>query len=466
MVLKVTLVSIIYVLFIFNSTLLIGNIDKSLLAINFLIIFFVNSILYLNKYRKHNIICVETFFSIAFLLSTFQYPFIVSEMDQYTINKFFILTNESYAHGMCIAMLGYLFYLLGAIIVPKTKKINKHSYDYSSINIVKLNVFFQYLCFALFSLIMILGGYRLLSQYSDGNDDRWAGVGILWSFLFIFFNISSIFEFIRLGKLEAKGLKTFMKKANKIYIFNAVSIISFFLLAGYRSEALSLIFPLLFLYSMFIRKIKKKTLLFVIVLGFFMLVIIGGVRGESGGLLNINNVASTRSELNNISFLFRDFTSANGGLFYLVNFADKNGITWGSNILLQVVSVIPFMQSFIILVFGFKPGMSSSDIFTIGLNGMDYTSGLGTNIFGDLYYTFGLGGVIIVMFSFGWFISYLYNKIALEKRINIYMLIAMCYVFGNSLYCIRVEFFYIFRNIGLSILLFWIAKKMISFKKN
>ena len=70
-----------------------------------------------------------------------------------------------------------------------------------------------------------------------------------------------------------------------------------------------------------------------------------------GGVLSFENIANVPVGLNDMSFLLRDYTSSNSALFHLVDYADRNGFTWGSNILLQVLAVIPLMQSFFVNVF-------------------------------------------------------------------------------------------------------------------
>lgn len=81
--------------------------------------------------------------------------------------------------------------------------------------------------------------------------------------------------------------------------------------------------------------------------------------------------------------------------------------------LLQLASIVPFMQSFILL---FIPrsslALSSSTMFTNSF--MDSTQGgMGTALIGDIYYTFGVIGVIILMFLLGYFLKNFINLITL-----------------------------------------------------
>lgn len=49
-----------------------------------------------------------------------------------------------------------------------------------------------------------------------------------------------------------------------------------------------------------------------------------------------------------LTFVY-DFVSANGANSFLIDYVDKYGTTGGSNMILQAASIVPFLQSIILL---------------------------------------------------------------------------------------------------------------------
>jgi len=415
----------------------------------------LNTYFFLKKYRKNNIVCFEIFFAFAFLFSTFQYPFFVKFWPNYIINKFFAIPNIVYVTGMCIAMLGYLSYLLGATIVSRSKTNKTFTLQYNTKDVYLLNSIFQYLILLLFLIIFIGGGHKMLSEYYNPSEDRWGNMGEAIFYLGVFFNISSILQFIKVKSKGINNTTNFIKSIDKIYFVNAILVLSFFFISGYRSEFVFLFLPIFLLYSLFIKRIKNRDLFLIIFTGLIVLSLVGIIRSVEGGLLNIDNFTSSLLHID-ISYLFADLTSANGSIFFFVDYVDNYGITYGKNMIFQFFSFIPFFQSILINVFGLNPGLPSSIIYSMELHGINLSSGLGTHIISDLYYSFGLTGVIILMFALGVLVSYIYGKIYIKNSFNIYILIIYCILFGNSIYSCRVEYFFIMRTIGFSLIIFWL----------
>ncbi len=458
MVLILNIISILYIYILYIRTIP-ANINEYLLGIQFLIIFVLNTYSFLKKYRKENIICFDTFFAFAFFFSTFQYPFLIKFWPPYIINKYFAISNMVYVSGMCVAMLGYLSYLLGAIIINRSKANNSFTRKYNN-NIYRLNPIFQYLTLLLFLIIFIGGGHSILSQYYNPSEDRWGNMGNVIFYLYIVFNISSILQFIKIKSKGINNITDLIKRIDKIYLVNAILVLSFFFISGHRSEFVFLFLPILFLYSLFIKRIKNRDFFLIIFAGLILLSLVGFIRSLEGGLLNLNNLISSLSRLD-LSYLFRDLTSANGSIYFFIDYVDNYGITYGKNMLLQFVSFIPFFQSILINVFGLNPVPYSSYIYTTELHGINFSSGQGTHIISDLYYSFGLTGVVILMFALGVSVSYLYGKLYTKNSSNIYILILYCILFGNSIYATRVEYFFIMRTIGFSLIIYWLFNSFI-----
>lgn len=123
---------------------------------------------------------------------------------------------------------------------------------------------------------------------------------------------------------------------------------------------------------------------------------------------------------------------------------------------MQILSIVPFLQSLFIFFCGNDfLVMSSSRFFT---KEMTSDSGLGTAIIGDIYYSFGLCGVCVLMF----FLGFICRKLSKGKS---FVCIIMYLVFlGNSIFASRVEFFYIVRMVAFSAIIMIIEYKMSKIK--
>jgi len=342
---------------------------------------------------------------------------------------------------------------------PRYQIVTDTYFEKSNINI--LNSVFQSLTLIVFIVTLALGGYKLLFQYSMNYADRWAGVGNLFDLLIIFSMISTVLEFLRLGRKKFDYTKDVLRNTDIIYRVNMLLILGFFLLTGYRSEFLLLLLPIIFLFSNFVHRITAKVLVLSLIFAVFGLAAIKTIRAMPSGLLSIRNLVDYIDYLKNVggeprqllAYLFDDLTSANAANFFFTEYVKTNGITMGKNIVLQLLAVIPFLQSSFMVLFNFTPMPSSSEVFTRSINGVNYTSGLGTHIIGDLYYTFGLPGVVILMFVLGLIVALLENKASGEYKHSIYDLVALCFLIGNSLYATRVEYFFILRLMCLALII-------------
>ena len=219
------------------------------------------------------------------------------------------------------------------------------------------------------------------------------------------------------------------------------------ILSGYRSQAIQLLFPAVMMYVTYIKPIPLKRLIVLMPMGVALMIVIGFTRiGES---VSLSGTDSTE--------YFRDYLMEGAGGVWLLEYTEQNGPTWGSNAILQIVSFIPFAQSLLVAMFGKDAFTESSSImFTNSFR--DDGTGLGTNMVGDLYYTFGIVGIIVCMYLLGW---------ALRKVLKpqgLYQLLILLLLVGNSVFSTRVEFFYLFRSLGFAVIFLYLIQTLTSKK--
>lgn len=405
-----------------------------------LLLYVVMNCLYLRLYRKKQLFCFEFFFSISFFLCSFLTPFILPLLDSYE-SRTFVTTISNQIRVYILSFLGYCFYMLG-LIAFKDEKKNRgiwFNVSFSSQNSFVSNI----LCFISISMFYATGGVRLLTLYSNlASDltDRYGNWGEFMIYSVYLYSISIVVNLTAIGKV-ASSLRMLLKKMPRLFYLNTILLLFPLLLSGLRSVSVQLLIPLLMMYSIMVKRIKFKYVLGIILLGYFLLVLIGTTR-HGNGMIEKDSIFLT---------LVSDFVSANGANSFLVDYTDSHGITGGSNMILPVASIVPFLQS-VILLFVDKNelSLSSSSVFTRTF--MDSSQGgLGTGLIGDIYYTFGTIGVIVLMYLLGFSIRKLTNA-----HNSPYALAALMTVSGNAIFAPRVEYCYILRSVSYTVIFLFI----------
>lgn len=196
-------------------------------------------------------------------------------------------------------------------------------------------------------------------------------------------------------------------------------------------------------YGIMIKRINSIKVFVLILAGYTFMVYIGLTRsGDVGGDLGKDSLFLT--------FVY-DFVSANGANSFLIDYVDKYGTTGGSNMILQAASIVPFLQSIILLFISkdaFAP--NSSKLFTESF--MDSSQGgLGTALIGDIYYSFGIVGVVLLMFLIGLVV----NKLSRAHN-SPYAMSLLIVLAGNALFAPRVEYCYILRSLSFTIIFLYL----------
>ena len=203
-------------------------------------------------------------------------------------------------------------------------------------------------------------------------------------------------------------------------------------MSGYRSNVIQLIIPLVIAYQIKFKHLNAGVVLVGLAVGALLMVFIGLTR--SGDEFNTNDYTA-------LTYL-RDFKPANAANTFFVNHVDTFGPTGGTNMIFPVLSFIPGLQfianSFVSIQ---EMAPASSSMFTEAFSS---NSGFGTNIIGDLYYSFGFVGVVLLMFLYG---SFLCKFSRAKSNYQIVMFLIFC---GNAVFAPRVEYCYIIRSIAWS----------------
>ena len=87
--------------------------------------------------------------------------------------------------------------------------------------------------------------------------------------------------------------------------------------------------------------------------------------------------------------------------------------------------------------------------------------GMGTSLIGDLYYSFGLPGIVVLMFILGYIVSTLFKKIVYGGNYSPYILICIAVLMSQSYFMPRNDYFSFIRLIAFQCLFYYIVSHII-----
>ena len=392
------------------------------------ILFISIYIIYLWKYRKDSLLCFETMaLPVIFLGIFFEdviFPLSVGDFNYHTIGNEAVKLKSA-----DLQMMGFLIFLIGCTRANKKHKMQTKNKDCIADN-VNYNVFVNVV--AVILLVLIIYDYRsgvFNSWFYYNNtdqidfEDRNQGLGHLTCLLVAL----SVAEIVRLKNQGVSNFLSFLKKCNKLFLFEWAFVSILLFITGNRNEMLLVALPLIVSYSICINKISNKEFLLFGILGIVLMVIAGATRQDDAGVS-----FSSDTSFNLLSFTI-DFAAVGFDCNYLVGYTDQHGPVLFASFPLQVLSGIPLFGPMIIKTFGITGAIASSTLTTEAAGTI---AGMGTSLIGDLYYNGGTIWVLVYMFFLGYVMSYLYYN---SKNSNIYFLMLYSYMVANSIYYIRSQ---------------------------
>ena len=163
------------------------------------------------------------------------------------------------------------------------------------------------------------------------------------------------------------------------------------------------------------------------------------------------------SEANSIIDIAGDLVCNNRNLYVLVDFADNKGFTFGASMLTSVLGIIPYAGTLVSEISGIPLDFFQASRITTFLEfgfGSDY--GLGGNMVGDVYLSFGFIGVFIAFFLFGFFVS----TIISNYTHNVKYYIIYCILLSDSVFMNRESYFLSLRSVIYSLIIFWLLNNI------
>jgi len=385
----------------------------------------ISNIVYFKTKKKRNYLDFDTIFILIFCLMGFSTTFFYG--NTILFRALFLGTGVPVSdlfinRGNLLMLIGLLGYMVGSLSVREELKeniIRVHGVI-NTIFISMFSVFFMVLFIA-------FGGLSYFRNvYIGGNDmER----GMIHHVLLLV--ICATIVLIATELYNKKILPSY--KIGKFPVFATVIFVLLLLSVGNRTAASMIFVPFFCIYAMFFYNLSFRKFVLFMLLGVFTMWIVQNMRAD----VDIG--------LSHPIFLVLDLTIPARQTYTALEYVNDNGYTFGRSMLLGIVGVIPFLASFVTRGRDAEQ-FGSAEVLTIYSfeknNLPELGIGLGTTIIADIYLSFGLFGVILLMFLLGRLISKLLLR-SLSLSYN--ALIVLAAMLANCIFMVRASYAHPFR---------------------
>lgn len=395
--------------------------------------YLVSCIVFLRAKKKKNYFDFDVIFIFTFFFVMFFYPVFMFESDPLKYFAFQYEFNENViSRATALSLLGMQSYFLGSISFRENLDVTFS--EIKSYNYITGLTIISAISFLLF---IGTGGYASLKGAYSGDTVQTSGLGSYFrAFTTPFLYCAIALQFNYLYRSNKKKLEK--KRINKVLILYTLFFSVLMLMSGSRANTLQVILMCGALYTMYYKNIgfiRFIPLMIIGVLGMFAL-----------------NIARGGGEISGFADIVMDLIINNRNTYVAVDYVDVNGVTFGKTMFSVVLAPFPFMQKIIFSIFNINVSDASSSALMTKISlGGESELGLGTNIIADLYMSFGMIGVVVLMFLLGRYIA----KFLFMAKTNIYALIAYSVMISYSVYIVRAEFFFAGRDLIWSIFFFF-----------
>lgn len=400
-----------------------------------LLVLFITAAFYLVKDQsiRKNYLNFTLLFSISFLFVNFIYPVFIYSQNRYYFVVFerFYFNQAVINKATALALLGYMSFGLGQNLMKKRAVLHsrlKYNFSY-------LLPYIYYVVLALTVLSVFLLFFPAKEAIISRKSDAFSEVN------------SSLIVVSQCTITLLVVLNLLLKKL-KIHLIIAWFYVLVFLYVGDRGPAIQTVLTYILTYSIFIRRLSRKMIFVIVVLGFLSMTIISSIRTKEGGTIQLENIKVDR-----FFDLGMDLIVTNRNLYAGYDYVQRNGLNYGMSTVYYLFSPVPLLPT---IAANFFYDAEPKDLTTASVltkaAGANY--GLGTNLVIDIYMQYGTFGMIVVLALFGYLIRYLEEF----KMRNWYLFIVYVFLFSFSIYIARSSLFDAFRYISWTIILFFIIE--------
>lgn len=417
------------VLFIINSLFLLTAIILCIIAPGKLnlpfcqmvaYIYIAQNIIHFTLLDRKNWLGFEIFFAFSFFFINFVYPIFV-----YPIAPDFSIFSSAFNNDVipkatAIAYLGYACYILGCTNICYVDRKEPVPPAFA-IELSHLIVIF-------FSVIFFFAGYlatggltAMKSVYASGGDINEVGI---YSYFKLLFTISSYLLAIFSFRLQSKF--------KWLFIASLLVIMLMMLSTGSRTLTIGLALIILVSYNNNIRRFKLYELIAIVCVGVVVLYYVMINRSS-----DVTTDISSSLDQTDVGWIgaFLDLIINNRNLYVLVDYTSTHSLTFFHGMLVDITSPIPGFSSLLVAVTGEPIELMHGGMLPTYLEfGTGSAFGLGTNMVGEAFRSFGYLGTILIMYGIGSVVRITYYKSRTNKYMYLlyFLLVSHSVMYGRS----------------------------------
>lgn len=398
------------------------------------------------QFFKHSMFAV-----IGLLIVNFQYyiDYLIGNIP--ATNTFIFVNQTIVVKTLTLSLIGLLLFFVGYLSCKKKKVREVEKEKVYNTKFLELSlVVFLVLYFSTLNYNYVLGGY--------GSEDIGTGANyfeLLYKIFIISIVIQKSRNLIVLGNTNI-SVKQYLYNLGLIFNTCLLLYLLTVVLSGDRGPLIT--FSLIvFAGYLFITKLKfkKRYGLILLLVGASLITLLGVARSFGSGLsfadkmqlaFQENPFSTEKSFLPQTKELAGSVKANHHALDYVPN---QHDFLYGRFQFQQLTVVLPFFNIFNVIIFDdvSKKYAGSASFVTWIFQGDRPTYGNGTSVIADFYFDFGLIGVIIGMFLFGYFMRKAELNMFTEKIPTLFSHSFFMVYIGSALYISRSSFLFEFRTV-------------------
>lgn len=440
----------------------IGNIVFALLAILFTVFapwgwsgatiygvvacFLAQNVWYFLWEGRKNILCFEFLFFIAYFFVNFAYPLFYYHQDTFFLFYCIPWEHNVISRATAIAYLGYAFYMLGLLSVRKRNAdSSSQESETDTVQPAKEVTYHHFLLLfacmiVFFGLYIITGGWQAMkSVYAGGGSLREVGI---YSYFHVLFTIAVYLVCIFIFRLP--------HSRRWLYLLVVLCVMAIILSTGSRSVALSMALILVVGWNNNVRPFRLWEVLLLLMMGVVGLFFIVSVRQSAGSWIE----SFRHVRLQHIADMFSDLTVNGRNLYVLVDYGMTHSYTFFHGMLIDLLSPLPgIAQPIVNLMNEPYETLCAQELVSYLAFGSGATWGLGSNMVGDAFRSFGYVGTALSMWLVGWAVC----KTREASSHSIYAYVIHYLLISYSVFYTRAPILFPPRLLTWTLLMLWLT---------
>ena len=450
------------------------NMDKEIMS---LLLFLVGVSTFLFFSRKEKVSSLDgqffkhsNFAVLGLLIVNFQYylDYVLGNVSD--TNTFIFVNPTIVVKTLVLSFIGLLLFFVGYLSYNEKKRyITRKETIFNTKYLEWLVFVFLVLYFSTINISYIMGGYNRVDK----------GIGVAYIELLLnVFIIAVIIQkarnLILIGH-RGIGLKDYI--SNLGIIINGSLFLYLFavILSGDRGPFI-IMSLIVFAGYLFVtkRKIKKRYGLLLLLVGASLITLLGIARNFDSDFSFTEKVQMALQESphnTKESFLpqTKELAGSVKATHHAVDFVpQQHDFLWGRFQFQQLITIVPFFSIFKSLIFeDVSEKYSSSATYVTWIFQGDYpTYGNGTSVIADFYFDFGLLGVVVGMFMFGYCIRIAEIKMYSNELPELFATVFFMVYIGTALYISRSSFLFELKTVVWVYVVLLINKYVFNKKKS